>query len=192
MTCIQSSAASLLLVSIAASAHAQDSQRTSFSAVQDKGFYGALGVTTYEAETYGADAKLGYNFNRYFGVEAQGVLGLSTDSSPIADFEGAATVSIKPEYTLGAFAVARLPLSERVEIFARGGVHNTRTNIQISNALGTNVDEDKTGFAAGAGLQYNLDPKNGLRAEYTYLDNNESSFGTVDREIVSLSYVRKF
>lgn len=181
MKYLKQSAATIMLLST-----------TSFAHAQDDGFYGALGVSTYEFKSYGADIKLGYNMNKNFGVEVQGIVGLSTDSRPISEAEDAATLSIKPEYTIGAFAVGRLPLSENIDLLARGGVHNTRTNIQISNVLGTNVDEDKTGLAAGAGLQYNLDTQNGLRLDYTYLDNNSSDFGTRGQDVISLSFLRKF
>lgn len=174
MTKVKFFSAALMMTTFAGTAYAQDS-----------GAYGALGVTTYEFDNYGVDAKLGYNFNRYFGVEAQGVIGVTTDSYPTYDSPDAATVKSKVKHTVGAFAVARLPLSEQFEVFGRAGIHNTRRNIQINNALSSNYNIDGTSFALGGGLQYKLSEKSALRAEYTYLDK-------VGGDTVSLGFVRKF
>ena len=165
-------------ITLAGTAHAQNNN-------PDSGSYGALGLTTYDWDTVGLDAKLGYNFNRNFGVEAQGMIGLSSESSPVSPAANAATLTSKPDYTIGAFAVARLPLSDQFEVFARGGYHQTQTNIKISNVLGTDYDVTHDGFAVGGGLQFNLGDKTAIRSEYTYLDKS-------DYHTFSVGYVRKF
>lgn len=171
--------------SLSAAAFAQDQAG---NPTQDSGLYGAIGATTYDFENYGADAKLGYNFNKYLGVEAQGTLGLTDHGSPLCDRPECATATEKNEYTVGAFAVARIPLSEQFDIFARAGVHNTKYNVKINNALRSDYDVKETGFAGGGGVQYKLDSKNAIRAEYTYLDYNEEGWaGTA-----TVAYVRKF
>ena len=177
--------ASIAMGSYSAAAYAQDQpDQTS----KESGVYGALGATTYDFDNYGVDVKLGYNFNKNFGVEAQGTLGLTEDSSPVCDQPECATGTYKTEYTVGAFAVGRIPLSDQFEVFARAGIHNTKNNVKISNVLGTDYDVDSTGFAGGGGLQYKLDPKNAIRAEYTYLDYRDEGWsGTA-----TIAYVRKF
>lgn len=177
--------ASIAMGSFNAAAQAQD--RPSDES-KDSGLYGALGATTYDFENYGADVKLGYNFNKYLGVEAQGTLGLTDHKSLLCDQPECATETEKTEYTVGVFAVGRIPLSEQFEIFARAGVHNTKQNIKINNANRSDYDVKETGFAGGGGVQYNLDSKNAIRAEYTYLDYNEEGWeGTA-----TVAYVRKF
>ena len=45
------------------------------------------------------------------------------------------------------------------------------------------ADEDESGVAFGVGAQFNLDGQNGIRGDYTRLE---------DTNIISLSYARKF
>jgi|GEM_PF-5210354 len=158
---------------------------TASSKAQERGAYGVLSATSYDLESFGAEAKLGYNFNKYFGVEAQIGAGLTEDAGPIADFPNAATLTLKVDHTVGAFGVARLPLTKQFEVFAIAGIHQTQYNVKISNVLGTDYDVNNTGFAGGGGIQYNLSPKSAIRAEYTYLD--KSGINTT-----SIGYVRKF
>ena len=167
-------AAILLLPALPLTAHAQDS-----------GTYGSIGAATYEFETYGLDAKLGYSFSKNFGAEVQGILGLTSDSTQLSSSPSSATLTQKVDYTLGVFAIARLPLSEQFELFARGGIHQTKYGFEINNALNSTVDSNLTGFAGGGGAQYNLDKRNALRLEHTFLDRT-------DIHTTSVSYVRKF
>lgn len=158
---------------------------TTAAHAQDNGIYAALGATTYDFDHYGADIKLGYNFNKNFGIEAQGTLGLTTKSTLLYPSPDSATYKAKVDHTLGVFAVARLPLSEQFEVFARGGIHTTKYSADINNILRSNFDAEETGFAAGAGVQYNLNSKNAIRAEYTNL-------GDFNFDTATIAYVRKF
>lgn len=191
MKLIKSTVAALASISYASIAQAQDGQN------KDSGAYGAIGASayvtdpspTFNVDLFTADLKLGYNFNKYFGVEAQGSLGLNTDSFDVpineADPE-TASLRNKVDYSVAALGVARLPLTEQFSVYARGGVHNT----QVSRELITSdevfdTSRTKTGIAVGAGAQFNFDEKNGIRADYTYLDGTNG-------ETLSLGYVRKF
>lgn len=142
---------------------------------QDSNTYGAIGVTSYDFETYGVDAKFGFNFSENFGVEAQGVLGLTSQEE--------AGVDVKIDYTIGAFAVGRLPLSEQVDVFVRAGYHSTGVTAEANNV---SASATASGYALGTGIQFNLDDANGIRAEYTVLDDD----GGLDT--FTLSYVRNF
>jgi len=137
---------------------------------QDSGTYGAIGAATYDFDTYGVDLKLGHNFNENFGIEAQGIIGLTSDSTPLCSSPSCATFKQKTDYTIGV---------------ARGGIHHTKSGFTINNALNTDFSSDDTGVAVGAGLQYNFSEKNAIRLETTYLDN-------VDSQTSVISFVRKF
>jgi len=166
-----------------------------YAQAQDSGAYVGLGGAAYVTEPVGAtgtdlfsvEAKVGYNFNTYFGVEAQGSLGLNTDSEPF----GTGTLNRKLDYSVGAFAVARLPVSEKFDLFARGGIHNTQVGLEVENPPQIDgvpfsaASISETGFAVGAGVQYNFNKKNAIRADYTYLDG-------IDAETLSIGYIRKF
>ncbi|MCF6275112.1 MAG: porin family protein [Robiginitomaculum sp.] len=147
---------------------------------QDSSIYGSIGVTTYELDTLGANAKLGYSFNEYFGVEAEGIIGISGTTETI----GVNQIEFKTDYTIAAFVIARLPVSEQVDLFLRGGYHQTGVSL---SAIGTLLDGDFDGGALGGGIQYNFSSKSGIRAEYTYLGGSFANFNAV-----SLGYVRKF
>jgi len=158
---------------------------SSAAIAQDGGSYGAIGAATYDFETYGVDIKLGHNFTENFGIEAQGIIGLTSDSTRLSNSETSATLKQKTDYTIGVFAVGRVPLSEQFELFARAGVHNTKYGFTINNALNTDFSSNDTGVAGGIGLQYNLNEQSALRLETTYLDN-------VDSQTSAISFVRKF
>ena len=147
---------------------------------QDTGAYVGIGAATYEFDTYGIDGKVGYNFNEYFGVEGQGILGLTSQTETV----GTTEVKGKIDYTIGGFGVVRFPVSETFEIFGRGGYHNTGVSVETN---GAEVSGDFDGFAAGGGVQFNLNELSGIRAEYTYLDGDGANLDTF-----SVSYVRKF
>ena len=152
---------------------------------QESGTYGAIGAATYDFDTYGVDLKLGHNFTENLGIEAQGIIGLTTDSILLSNATTSATLRQKTDYTIGLFAVGRIPLSEQFELFARGGIHHTRSGFTINNVLMTDFSSDDTGVAVGGGLQYNFSDRNGIRLETTYLDNFDSLAS-------SISFVRKF
>lgn len=165
-----------------------------YAQAQDSGAYGGLGVSAYvtnpdnafDTELFAVEAKLGYNFNKYFGVEAQGSLGLNTDSNEVGNtLAGPVSLETKVDYSVAAFAVGRLPITEKFEVFARGGIHNTQVGVDVINGPITTLSETETGFSVGAGAQYNFDKKNAIRADYTYLDGSNA-------ETLSLGYVRKF
>ena len=184
--------AAFAVTSFAGLAEAQDLNQDQN---QDSGVYAGIGVAAYVTEPIGAagtdlyavEAKVGYNFNKFFGVEAQGSIGLNTVSDPFAD----GSLNRKIDYSVGAFAVGRLPVSEKFELFARAGVHNTQLGREVENpplidgVPFTAVSLSETGFAGGLGAQYNFDKKNAIRADYTYFDRTNA-------ETLSLGYIRKF
>ena len=176
----------IAFISLAVSACSMSVQAQDSGANDDlSGAYGELGVIAYDDDLSGIEAKLGYNFNKYFGVEAQGSLGTNRESETFSFPPDFVTVGVKVDYSVAAFAVARLPLSKNFQIFARGGLHNTQVSAEIEDNVIPNFNETATGFAVGGGVQYNFDKKNGIRLEYTYLDG-------VDADTSSLAYVRKF
>lgn len=179
----------LITLAITASsitAQAQDSTDQD-SISQDGGAYGELGLIVYgeDPDLEGLEAKLGYSFNKHFGVEAQGSIGTNRDDA-VFDFDAeSVTVGVKVDYSVAAFGIARLPITDRFQIFARGGLHNTKVSVEVEDGGIPDFNRTETGLAVGGGLQYNFSEKNGIRLEYTYLDKN-------DANSTSLAYVRKF
>ena len=163
MILLKSAVAAIAATSFAGHAQAQDS-----------GAYVGLGASAYVTEPIGVtgtdlfavDAKARYNFNKYFGVEAPGALSVNSDSEPFVD----GSLSRKIDYSLAAFTLARSSVSEKFDVFARRGVHNTHFGIGVENP--PLIDDvpftTETGFAVGAVTQ---DKKNAMRADYTDLDD---------------------
>lgn len=159
-----------LIIAMPGLAHASDSSTSSKT-------YLAVGATSYNFDTYGAEAKLGYKITDNVGVELQGTIGL-TEQEITTNFS-----SNKVDHTIAGFATASLPVSDNFDIFVRGGYHTTQRT--YTQGLVTTFNED--GLALGVGGQYNLDTKNGVRVEYTYLDSDVRGFDTY-----AISYVRNF
>lgn len=199
MNLIKTIAVSILAITIASTAQGQDQknkqesgQASGQESQDDSGAYIALGTTYFGTiDTFGLDAKVGYDFNKYFGVEAQGTIGLNSNSTRLSSNITSATLTEDVDFTVGAFAVGRLPLSEKFEVFVRGGLHHTEGSGKINNILNTSFDRGGTGYALGAGLQHNFNSKNGIRAEYTYREENNDS-DLSELETITLGYVRKF
>jgi opacity protein-like surface antigen len=150
------------------------------SFAQGNDAYVSIGATTYEWDTVGLDGKLGYNFNEFFSVEGQGIVGLSSDTETIGGVE----VKTKADYTIAGFGVLRFPVTPELEIFGRGGYHQTGLSVETA---GVKVDGDIDGFAYGGGVQYNVSNLNSIRAEFTKLDADGG-----DLDTFSVGYVRKF
>jgi len=102
---------------------------------------GRVSDTHCEDITYGAMAKVGYDFNDYIGVEARGV-------KTNWEYEGA-----KIEH-VGIFLKPMIPVGEKTNIYGLVGYGKTTTNHKKK------VDEK--GLALGAGLAYDIADKSGL------------------------------
>ena len=169
MNFIKTAIAATALVGFAGAAQAQDGNA-----------YGAIGVSSYEFDMYGVEAKLGYNFTDYFGVEGQAGVGIISDKETIAGTEFKSSVS----HNFAGFGVVRIPASEQFDLFARAGYHTTRVKAS-SGGISASASDD--GFAFGGGGQFNVNDRDGVRLEYTNYD-----FDGGNADVYTVSFVRKF
>lgn len=139
-----------------------------------------------DADVGAVTLKAGYQFNRYFGVEAEGAFGVDDDSFRTS---AGATGTYGLDYSIGAFGVARYPVTDKVDVFARGGLVHAKFDgkARIANTTVKLSDKDEL-WAGGAGVQVNLDEKNALRAEYTRYEGSDG----LDANVFGASFVRKF
>lgn len=159
---LKSIVASLALVSGAALAVAP-------AQAQQAGLYVNGGVTHFSADSVdlgGLTGRAGYNFTPYVGAEVEASLGVIDDDNVELDKE------------VGLFGVARWPVGERIDLFARAGV----SHVDVTGG------EDE-GFAFGLGGNYWFTPVDGVRADITR-HNVDDAGGEVDA--FSLSYARRF
>jgi opacity protein-like surface antigen len=112
----------------------------------------------------GLELKAGWQFNRYFAVEAEYSFGIVSKSYAQGPFE----VEVELDKQYGAYAVGRLPVSRVIDFYARLGISTATTTGSVGGTvIQTNEDE---GAAYGAGLDFSLARDLVLRADYTAFD----------------------
>lgn len=163
-------AASAALVLAAASA-ASAADRTS-------GVYGILGYQDSEGLAV-VQARLGYRFEKYVGVEVEGGLGVKDDTVKVSGVN----VKLKEENQSAAYVVGFLPVSDKLDLFVRGGYGRAHLKASVPGFSASGGAND---WAYGAGGQYLFDGKNGVRVEYTKFSSGDYSNSW------SVAYVHQF
>ena len=156
--------------------------------------YGTLGGVLYDVDSdlYGIQGRLGWQSKGYFGAEVEGSFGVSGDETTAFDF-GTGLVNSEAEIDtqIAAFAVGRYPVSNRFNVLGRVGYHNTEFDVESTFNDGMPEFEDdfsEDGFAYGAGVEYALNPRTSIRADYTIYELDDVPNG----DAVSLAVSRKF
>ncbi|MEM9939539.1 MAG: porin family protein [Pseudomonadota bacterium] len=131
-----------------------------------EGFYADGGYTyigidddTVDADLGGLTARGGYDFTQNFGAELEGSFGVEDD-----DVLGA---TVELNYLVGAYGKAQLPVTEKINLFARAGVVNAE--LEVSDA-GVSVSESDTGAGYGLGGTFNVSEQFYVRGDYTRYD----------------------
>jgi len=111
--------------------------------------------------TGGVVARVGYDFNKYMGIEARGLVTPSkSDGTEIRH----AGVFVKPQY----------PVTEGLNVYGLGGIAKTTTKGSLQKV-------DVSGLAFGAGLEYDLsdDKKKDAKydREFDGIADQEKGFG---------------
>ncbi len=124
------------------------------------GFYVGLGITgvKYESacdcpkgggseDNIAAVGRVGYDFNRYVGIEARGMKTISGDGGADVEHMG---LFVKPMY----------PVTDGTNIYALIGAAKTTTSGDLQNV-------DAETLALGAGLEFDLSDDNAKEAKYS-------------------------
>jgi len=147
--------------------------------------YGSLGYTHLDgdAATTGAvTGRLGVNLNRYLAVETEASVGVKKDDITVAGVDG----EIKQDWDAAGYVVGKVPVSDKLELFARGGYGHTELTRDVA---GDRTDIGGDSWNYGAGANYFVDGLNGVRADWTRRDYRDDA-GKADA--YSLSYIRRF
>jgi hypothetical protein len=147
--------------------------------------YGSLGYTHLDgdnATTGAVTGRLGVNLNRYLAVETEASVGVKDDDFTVAGVDG----KTKQEWDAAGYVVGKYPVSDKLELFARGGYGHTELKQELP---GANTDVGADSWNYGAGANYYLDGVNGVRADWTRRDYRDDA-GKADA--YSVSYVRRF
>lgn len=152
--------------------------------------YGTLGATLYDVDSdlYGVQGRLGWQSKSFFGAEVEGSYGFNQDDASVDFGTGLVAAESGVETQIAGFAVARAPVSDRLNILGRVGYHNTEFEAEFDD--GTTVLEQEfstDGIAYGVGAEYALSHKTSLRADYTRYD-----FDGAEADALSLAVKRKF
>ena len=150
------------------------------------GAYGTLGYSHVDDGDLGLgtiQGRLGYKFHPNFAVEGEGALRVDSDRRNI----GGTTVDTKVKHSAAAYAVGMVPLSDKLDLFVRGGYGTTKAK---ATSAGVSVSDSNDSWNYGVGAQYFFDGQNGLRADYTRHDFRGAGNGSAD--VWGVSYVRRF
>lgn len=147
--------------------------------------YGNLGYAQHDAgsiDTGAISGRLGARFGRYFGVEGEAGFGVKSDKNTVAGVQTRSSL----KHDFAAYGVGFLPVTPRLDLFARAGYGTTKFGVTTA---GTEVSNSRSSWNYGGGAQYFLTANDGLRADYT-----RESFvhGPGHDNVWGLSYVRKF
>lgn len=143
---------------------------------QQTGAYANAGYTHFNADDVtlgGVTGRAGYRFHPNFAVEGEATFGVKDDNV------GPATVEL--DNAVGVFGVGLVPLSENLDVFGRVGYGQIKASASVP---GVAVSADEEGFAYGAGAQYMMTPKFGVRGEYTRLEGEDDGVDTVSASAV--------
>jgi OOP family OmpA-OmpF porin len=171
-----------------------------FGTPGESGFYGGLGVGAAKSDVNAGPiggakddkdtawkAFGGYQFNRYFGVEA-GYIDLGKSS--IVGPAGAASFDSQ---AWQASVVGSVPLSSQFALTGKLGIARTDTdtvgNIGATPVVASDHNTDPT---YGLGLRYDINKSLGVRGEWERFRSGGGSFGKSDVDVYSVSGIYRF
>jgi hypothetical protein len=112
----------------------------------------------------GITARVGVGFGKNWGIEAEGSFGVRKDHG------------VRLQSEIGIFALAKLPISDSFDIFARVGDARIKSSPNTANS---------DGAAYGVGAEYHFTPLDGIRGDFTRYDGDNVN-------ALSISYTRRF
>jgi opacity protein-like surface antigen len=122
--------------------------------------------------------RAGVPLNRYFALELQGSLGLSSDSqSVVIEYLGVdvdTDIEVKLDTTVSALLKARAPLGDRFAVFAQLGFSRVDLSYDIRASAEDVVETDsdsgsETDISMGLGAEFRMTERLWLNADYLQL-----------------------
>ena len=106
----------------------------------------------------------------------------------VTDTLAGTTTTTDVDYSVGAFGVARVPVTGRLTGLARLGYHITDVATEVDDGLTvTETSNSVDGLAYGVGVEYALNRRDAIRADYTRYDGTG-----LDADALSIAYLRRF
>ncbi|RZJ28799.1 MAG: porin family protein [Brevundimonas sp.] len=147
---------------------------------------GSIGYTQLDGDDGDLGAitgRVGYNFNRYVGVEGEASVGVKDQDITFGGLEG----KLEHQYDVAGYVVGTVPINNNFELFGRVGYGTTEVKAEIA---GFDATEDGDSLNYGVGANYFFDGRNGIRADWTRRDFQEDNGGELDT--YGVSFVRRF
>jgi outer membrane immunogenic protein len=131
-------------------------------AVEDHSFYGGATWmrTTVDADVFGSldldtlGLVAGYQINRHVGIEGQFAFGVGDDTLAFQTEIGVVPMKVEIENYWSASFVGRLPLTDTIDLWAKGGYGSAKFKV---SAFGFSESDTDSGFAWGLGAQMHFD-----------------------------------
>lgn len=153
-------------------------------------------MSTYDGLLFTANGHVGYNLSPIVGIEAEfGLSGLQEDD--IATYDPQTNflvpplvVDLKQNYILGLSGRLQFEVTDRLLIFAKGGVAHSKFTLTEATEIPVETIEtgfNETGPSLGAGLQFYFSENSGVR-----LDVTRYEFDDFDNTSVSIGYSHRF
>ncbi|WP_269716400.1 porin family protein [Caulobacter sp. NIBR2454] len=150
--------------------------------------YGSLAyadTTTFQDVNYGSVVgRLGARFGRFVGVEGELGLGVNGDKHFLND----TVVRDDLKRQLAGYVVGYAPLKPNLDLFARVGYGQTKSELDYSGAISGSYKDTATSWNYGLGVQYFLDGSNGVRLDYTHQNFDYDR----NADVWSIGYTRRF
>ena len=145
--------------------------------------------------------RLGYRLNQYIAIEGDGGFGLSGDSfqrtipvtiNNLGTGNVNADADLDVKNYIGIFARGILPVSEKFDIFLRGGYGTATaeasaiTTTDLLPGFSANVSDSQStsDFAYGVGAEFHITKRHGIRADF-------SAIGS-EAQFISVAYAMNF
>ena len=182
---------------------------------EDTGFYLQGGYSYLDIQPDGAEsgvdtnaitARAGYQFSPFFSLEGDITTGFddgefdynvdeddfNLDDNNDGDFNDLINASgdIGLNYLVGVYGKASMPVSDKLDVFARAGYAFVDLDATVTTPGGTDlttVEDSEDGAALGAGAEFDLTESWVLRGDYTWY-----GFGDTDTHAAMISAGYKF
>lgn len=182
--------AALAAAAVAAPAFAQPLALP--ASLAPNGYNASIGYTNIGSDRVNLGAvtiRAGAGFGKYFGVEGEGSFGVDDHNGEV----GTLTTKYHVNDQYAGYGVVHYPLLPNTDVFVRGGYGHTDVKYTSNDLVlntGVSVTTGRDSWNYGAGAQYLVDGKNGVRLDYTRHDFVNR--GAQNADVWTISYVHKF
>ena len=153
--------------------------------VANTGVYGNLNLGIVDAkqvDVKAVQARLGYRFNNWVGVEGELGAGIKSDTDRIAGVD----VTTRLKHSAAAYLMGFAPVGANTDLIARVGYGTSKFRVK---AAGLSASDSEDSFNFGVGAQHHFDGVNGVRVDYTRYETGKSA---PDANVWTVGYSRKF